>query len=78
MAIACQNLVLYSYGLCGTHAMKNILIVINLHSKWLKVCHMTSSTATAIIQQMQIIFSCFGLPETVVSDNSSQFASKEF
>ena len=51
--------------------------MIDLHSKWLVVFHMTSTTATATIQQLQI-FSHFGLPETVVSDNDSEVSSEEF
>ena len=36
------------------------------------------STTTVTIQQLQLIFSRFGLPETLVSDNGAQFSSEEF
>ena len=59
---------------------KTFLIVIDSHSKWLEVCHMTSTTAAATIQQLRMIFSHFGmifshfgLPETLVSDNGPVF-----
>ena len=39
---------------------------------------MSVTMATATIQQLRMIFSCFGLPETLVSDNGPQFSSKEF
>ena len=39
---------------------------------------MSSTTATATIQQLRMIFSHFGLPETLVSDNGPQFSSEEF
>ena len=57
---------------------KTFLIVIDSHSKWLEVCPMSSTTATATIQQLRMIFSRFGLPETLVSDNGPQFSSEEF
>ena len=57
---------------------KTFLIVIDLHSKWLEVCPMTTSTSTATIQHLRMIFSHFELPETLVSDNGPQFAVEEF
>ena len=38
--------------LAGPMQGKTFLIVIDSHSKWLEVCHMTSTTATATIQQL--------------------------
>ena len=57
---------------------KTFLLVIDSYSKWLEVCPMTSTTATSTIQQLRMIYSRFGLPETLVSDNGPQFASEEF
>ena len=57
---------------------KTFLILIDSHSKWLEVCPMSVTTATATIQQLIMIFSRFGLPETLVSDNGPQFSSEEF
>ena len=42
------------------------------------VCQMSSTTSTATIQHLRTIFSRFGLPETLVSDNGPQFSSEEF
>ena len=39
---------------------------------------MTTTNSTATIQHLRMIFSFFGLPETLVSDNGPQFAAKEF
>ena len=39
---------------------------------------MSSTTANVTIQQLRMIFSRFGLPETLVSDNGPQFASEDF
>ena len=57
---------------------KTFLMVIDAHSKWLEVCPMTTTTSTATIQHLRMIFSRFGLPETLVSDNGPQFAAEEF
>ena len=57
---------------------KIFLIVIDSHSKWLEVCPMNTTTSTATIQHLRMIFSRFGLPETLVSDNGPQFATEEF
>ena len=46
------------------------LVVIDSHSKWLKVRHMSSTT--------QLIFAQHSLPEEVVSDNGPQFPSNKF
>ena len=37
-----------------------------------------STTAQAIIEALQSVFSCYGIPETVISDNSLQYSSNEF
>ena len=57
---------------------KTFLIVIDSHSKWLEVCPMTTTTSTATIQHLRMMFSRFGLPETLVSDNGPQFSAEEF
>ncbi len=54
------------------------LIVVDAHSKWLEVHLMPSTTSTATIDKLRQIFSTFGLPKVLVSDNASVFASHEF
>ncbi|PIO65753.1 integrase core domain protein [Teladorsagia circumcincta] len=39
---------------------------------------MSSTTSTATIEEFSRIFSQFGYPETLVTDNGTQFSSKEF
>ena len=39
---------------------------------------MKSTTATATIQELRRLFSSYGLPEQLVSDNGPQFVSAEF
>ena len=54
------------------------LVVVDSHSKWIEVQHMTSITAGHTINELRLIFAQHGLPEEVVSDNGPQFVSNEF
>ena len=50
-------------------------ILVDAHSKWIEVEQMTSTTSSAILRN---IFSCFGLPNVIVTDNGRHFVSTEF
>ena len=54
------------------------LLVVDAHSKWIEVVMMTSTTIEKTITELCKLFASFGLPEQVISDNSSQFTSSEF
>ncbi|XP_075743965.1 uncharacterized protein LOC142802803 [Rhipicephalus microplus] len=54
------------------------LVVVDAHSKWPEVCSMTTTTSEATIACIHELFCRFGFPETLVSDNGSQFISAEF
>lgn len=53
------------------------LIVVDAYTKWLEVIPTTTITATATINILKKLFTTFGLPITVVSDNGRQFRSEE-
>lgn len=56
-----------------------ILIVLDHFSKFTFLKPLRKFTSTLIIEFLKAnIFDCFGVPETAVSDNGSQFTSKEF
>ncbi|XP_058862566.1 uncharacterized protein K02A2.6-like [Acipenser ruthenus] len=57
---------------------EHFLVVIDSHSKWLEVFHMSTTTATRTIEVRRGLFASYGLPEEVVSDNGPQFISTEF
>ena len=57
---------------------KMLLIVVDAHSKWLEVIPMKTTTTEATISALQGIFSRWGLPEHLHSDNGPQFVSSEF
>jgi len=54
------------------------LLLIDAHSKWMEVHPLSSTSSTSIIQCLRRIFSTFGLPEVLVTNNGPNFVSKEF
>ena len=54
------------------------LVLVDSHSKWPEVMTMPSTSASATISALDKIFSTHGLPETIVSDNGTQFTSAQF
>ena len=54
------------------------LILIDAHSKWIEVHITTSATSSVTIEKMQSTFATFGIPETLVTDNGTNFTSAEF
>ena len=54
------------------------LIIIDTHSKWIEVFPTTSLASPATIMMLQSMFACFGLPETIVSDNGLCFINEQF
>ncbi|XP_052751504.1 uncharacterized protein K02A2.6-like [Galleria mellonella] len=53
------------------------LIVVDAYTKWLEVIPTTSITTTTTIKILKNLFTTFGLPITIVSDNGRQFRSEE-
>ena len=54
------------------------LILVDVHSKWLDVMTVPSTSSEVTLQKLRVIFSTHGLPEVPVSDNASCFTSNEF
>lgn len=54
------------------------LVVVDAHSKWPEVCVMESTISIKTIQVLRGLFSRYGLPEVLVSDNGPQFTLDEF
>ncbi|KAK9687429.1 Integrase zinc binding domain [Popillia japonica] len=48
---------------------KNYLILEDYYSRWLEVEELPDKTSTSVIKTLQAIFSRFGIPQIVVSDN---------
>ena len=57
---------------------RNFLVWIDAHSKWPEVIEMKSTTTSATIRELRRLFSAYGLPDQLVSDNGPQFTSEDF
>ena len=62
----------------GPYLGKMFLVVVNAYSTFLEIVPMTHATSTNTITALRHIFSYFGLPEHLVTDNGTQFTSDEF
>ena len=62
----------------GPFLGKMFFILVDTHSKWPEVVMMSSTTSLRTIEALRSIFSRFGLPEQLVSDNGAHFTSEEF
>ncbi|CAK1597488.1 unnamed protein product [Parnassius mnemosyne] len=62
----------------GPIAGKIYLVVVDAMSKWIEVYKMTSISANCLIDRLNELFSRFGFPRQIVTDNGAQFTSKEF
>ena len=57
---------------------KMFFVVVDAHSKWPEVFEMKSTTAQYTIEILRSLFSSYGLPLQLVSDNGPQFIAAEF
>ncbi|XP_056132701.1 uncharacterized protein K02A2.6-like, partial [Lampris incognitus] len=57
---------------------QHFLVLVDSHSKWLEVIPMATTTVAKTIEVLRSIFSSYGLPEEIVSDNGPQFTSLEY
>ena len=57
---------------------KTYLVIVDAFSKWPEVWEMGVTSTTKTIEVLQHLFSKYGIPEQVVSDNRPQFRSEEF
>ena len=53
-------------------------LLIDSHSKWPEIYPMSTTSVSKTLDILRQIFSSYGLPEQIVSDNGSQFTSEEF
>lgn len=54
------------------------LLLVNRYSRWIKVTRLTSTSSQSTIEKCKAIFASHGIPEMLLSDSGSQFASAEF
>ena len=53
-------------------------VVVDAHSKWPEVILMNSTTSEKTIRAPRGLFSHYGVPQVLVSDNGPQFTSEKF
>ena len=54
------------------------LVVVDSHSKWPEVFQMKRPTSTNTVNRLHQLFARYGVVHTIVSNNGTQFTSKEF
>jgi hypothetical protein len=60
------------------HGGVNYLLIVDAYSKWPACVPLRSLSSSSVVAEMERIFSDFGVPEIVMSDNGSQFDCAEF
>lgn len=55
-----------------------LLVVSDYFSNFIEVSRLLAITTQTVVPELKTNFARFGIPETLVTDNSPQFASKEF
>lgn len=61
----------------GPFEDKMFLVVVDAHSKWPEVAIMRSTTTEKTTEKLGEMFSCFGSPAQLVSDNGPELVSQE-
>ena len=64
--------------LAGPVMGKELLIIVDAHTKCIDVIPLTTTTSRMVIESLRRTFATFGLPTVLVSDNGRQFVSEEF
>ena len=57
---------------------KMILIVVDVHSKWIEAIPTSNAMSGVVIEELRMLFTQFSIPETIVTDNGTCFVSTEF
>ena len=54
------------------------LLVVDYYSRYIEIAKLTSTSATSVITHLKSIFSRYGIPTVVMSDNGPQYAATAF
>ena len=57
---------------------KMFLVVVDYYSRWIEVKQLTTTTSASVISRLKAIFTTFGIPDVLITDNGPQFSAGEF
>ena len=57
---------------------EHYLLIVDYYSRWIEIFHLTSLTSRTVINSFKAIFARLGIPESVFSDEGTQYTSTEF
>ena len=60
------------------YSNEQYLLMVDYYSRWIEIFHLTSITSKTVINSCKAIFARLGIPETVFSDEGTQYTSAEF
>jgi len=60
------------------HKGAHFLIAFDYYSRYIDICYLRNLTSRTVVMKMKKIFAQHGIPETLISDNGTQFTSAEF
>ncbi|XP_062849175.1 uncharacterized protein K02A2.6-like [Trichomycterus rosablanca] len=60
------------------HKGHHYLIVIDYFSRWLEILNLPKTNSDTVIQKLKSIFTRFGTPEELMTDNGPQFSADQF
>jgi transposase InsO family protein len=55
-----------------------MLVAVDKFTKWVEAAPVTPQDSTAAIHFIKSIVFCFGVPHSIITDNGTNFTSKEF
>ena len=60
------------------HQGQQYLVLVDYYSRLIELAHMTTTTSAQVVGKMKGVFTRWGIPEELVTDNGSQFTAGEF
>ena len=54
------------------------LLVVDYHSRYIEIARVNRPTTAEVVTHLKSLFARHGIPETLISDNGPQYASREF
>lgn len=62
----------------GPFLKKMFLLVVDVYSKWLEIVVMDMASTLNVLNGLKVLMARYGYPSVIVTDNGTQFTSREF